>query len=162
MLARDVIFFKNRYYTIIVVIMVATYVIVSILRHLGEMRQEGELDETKADEYIGKTVLVGIYHLDHNEKLLEKKEWHGVIETFSSTKGIIVKLHNSNETFTLPPDIRGIRKADPGTYRLKLTGEEVENPYYLAEWDVVKPPPDEVDPKRVGDIPFGLSTSDEE
>jgi len=69
-----------------------------------------ELDESKASEYIGKTILLGVTYLDHNEELIEQKQWHGVIETFSNSEGIRIKLANSDHPCCLPPDPSGIRQ----------------------------------------------------
>lgn len=99
------------------------------------------LDESKAPEYIGKTILLGVTYLDHNEKLLGQNQWFGTIVTFSNTEGIRIRLHNSDEPCALPPGPRGIRKAEPGTYTLRSTGEEIIDPDYLATWTCVKPKP---------------------
>jgi len=101
-----------------------------------------ELDESKASEYIGKTILLGVTYLDHNEELIEQKQWHGVIETFSNSEGIRIKLANSDHPCCLPPDPRGIRRAKPGIYKLRSTGEEIEDPDYLATWERIAPGPD--------------------
>jgi hypothetical protein len=99
------------------------------------------LDETKAAEYVGKTVLLGVTDLDHNEKLIGQHQWVGTILAFSNKEGIRIKLRNSDQPCGLPPDPRGIRKAKPGVYKLRSTGEEVVNPDYLATWTRVKPKP---------------------
>lgn len=88
------------------------------------MKQQ-KLDENKAHEYIGKTVLLGVTYLDHNDNLIEQKQWVGIIETFTKIEGIKIKLMNSSEPCCLPPDPRGIRKAEPGIYKLRATGEEI-------------------------------------
>ena len=37
------------------------------------MHKNMKLDETKAKEYIGKTILLGVTYLDHDENFLEQK-----------------------------------------------------------------------------------------
>jgi len=96
------------------------------------------LDESGAGEYIGKTILVGITYLDHHQNLIERKQWHGIIETFSNSEGIRIKLAGSEDRCCLPPDPRGIQKAKPGIYTLKTTGEIIEDPDYLATWTHIK------------------------
>jgi hypothetical protein len=103
--------------------------------------EKPQLDEAKAAEYIGKTVLLGVTYLDHEEKLIEQRQWVGTILTFSNAEGIRIKLRDSDEPYCLPPDPRGIHKARPGVYRLRSTGEEVVDPDYLATWTCVKPKP---------------------
>ena len=112
------------------------------------------IDDSKAAEYIGKTVLIGVTYLDHNEELIEQKQWAGTISTFSQKEGIKIKLKDSDEPCCLPPDDRGIRNAPPGIYRLRSTGEEIENPDYLATWTCVKP-----DPKTKNTEPGGAANS---
>jgi len=104
---------------------------------------KSRLDESKASKYVGKTVLIGLTYLDHNEELIEQRQCVGTILTFSNEQGIRIRLQGSNEMFDLPPDQRGIRMAKPGTYRLRSTGEEVVNPDFLATWTITKPPPKE-------------------
>jgi hypothetical protein len=79
--------------------------------------------------------------LDHKDNLIEQKQCFGIIETFSNTEGIRIKLLNSSDPCCLPPDPRGIQKADPGIYKFRSTGEEIENPDYLATWTCTKPKP---------------------
>ncbi len=93
-----------------------------------------QLDETKASEFIGKTVLLGVTYLDHNEQLVERRQWFGTIIAFSNTEGIRIRLRDSDDLCGLPPDPRGIRKAKPGVYKLQSTGEEIVNPDFLATW----------------------------
>ena len=96
----------------------------------------GLIDDTKAGEYLGKTVLVGMTYLDHKGNLRTRKQFAGTISAFSRAEGIRIKLRESNDSFCLPPDDRGIGKAPSGTYRLRTTGEEIVNPDYLATWTV--------------------------
>jgi len=104
----------------------------------AEMKKP-QLDESKAGEYIGKTILLGVSYLDQNQKLLRQRQWVGTILTFSNTEGITIKLRDSDVPCALPPDPRGIQKAKPGVYKLRSTGEEVVDPDYLATWTCVAP-----------------------
>lgn len=103
------------------------------------------IDEAEAPEYIGKVVLLGVTYLDHEDKLLGQKQWVGTISMFSKKEGIQIKLLGSDEPCGLPPDKRGIRKAPPGSYRLRSTGEVIENPDYLATWTCVSRDPNKKD-----------------
>ena len=111
-----------------------------------------ELDESKAGEYIGKTVLLGVTYLDHNEKLLSQHQWVGMIVSFSNKDGIKIKLRSSDDPCALPPDPRAIRKAKRGVYKLRSTGEEVVDPDYVATWTCVKP---ETKKSTARGFPFG-------
>jgi hypothetical protein len=103
--------------------------------------EKPQLDESKAREYIGKTVLLGVTYLDHDEKFKAQRQWIGTITAFSNADGIRIKLRDSDEPCALPPDPRGIRKADRGVYKLRTTGEEIIDPDYLATWTSVEGPP---------------------
>jgi hypothetical protein len=100
-----------------------------------------QLDDSKAPDYVGKTVLLGVTYLDHNDKTQAQKQWVGTITAFSNKEGIRIKLRDSDEPCALPPDPRGIRKANRGVYKLRATGEEIVDPDYLATWTCVKGPP---------------------
>ncbi len=82
---------------------------------------------------IGKTVLIGITRLDHDGELIEQRQHVG---TFASMDGMIHVTLAGGEEFTLPPDLSAFRKAQPGIYRLRSTGEEIENPDFVASWTV--------------------------
>lgn len=90
------------------------------------------------DELIGKVILIGITYVDGEDNLLERKQWWGIVESASSDGGIRVALKNSSDPCVLPPDLSALRRAAPGTYRLKETGEVVEDPDYLATWTCVE------------------------
>lgn len=104
------------------------------------------IDDSKADEYLGKIVLLGVTYVDHEDKLIEQKQWVGTIVTFSRKEGIKIRLRDSDDPCALPPDERGIRIAPPGIYRLRSTGEEIENPDFLATWTCVSPDPKKKEP----------------
>jgi len=94
--------------------------------------EKPELDESKASEYVGRTILLGVTYVDDEERPLGRKQWFGTILTFNNREGIRIKLSNSDLPCSLPPDPRVIHKAKPGTYTLKSTGEEIANPDYIA------------------------------
>jgi hypothetical protein len=60
--------------------------------------EKPQLDESKAAEYIGKTVLLGVTYLDHEGKLIEQRQWVGTILTFSNARAF----ESSCETQTSP------------------------------------------------------------
>lgn len=89
------------------------------------------------DEYIGKRILVGLTYLDDNGQLIKQLQYHGVISRITA-KGIFIRLPNGNDHCALPPDTALLKKATPGDYRLRSTGEIVTNPDYLAQWTITK------------------------
>jgi len=99
------------------------------------------IDDSKAGEYLGKVVLLGVTYVDHEDKLIEQEQWVGTISAFSRKEGIKIRLRDSDDPCGLPADERGIRKAPPGIFRLRSTGEEIEHPDFLATWTCVIPDP---------------------
>jgi hypothetical protein len=100
----------------------------------------GRLEKAKA--IINKHVVIGLTYYDHEGTFLEQKQMHGKVISVDKNC-IMVELDGlrAGETFCLPRDLRAFRKASPGIYRLKSTGEEVVNPDYTTAWNITKPPP---------------------
>ena|SRR5687768_5532482 len=103
------------------------------------------MDETLAGTYIGKHLLIGMTYLDHDESFLEQKQFYGTIVRVNEVEGIVVKLHNSEEEFKLPPDLNSLQSAPKGEYRLHSTGEVIIDPDLLTTWTLTKPGPKEVE-----------------
>jgi hypothetical protein len=100
--------------------------------------EPSELDEELAARIIGKRLLVGLTFLRYDGELIEQKQLHGIVEQITKQAGIVIKLPDGS-TFRLPPDLRGIQEAPPGTYRLRATGEEVHDPDFLYTWTITRP-----------------------
>ena len=99
-------------------------------------------DDSGRDPYslVGKTVLIGITRLDHEDELIEKTEKFGRIASVDPDEGIKVDVGES-ELFTLPPNPEHFNDARPGLYRLRSTGETVEDPDLTTIWTIKEPPP---------------------
>jgi hypothetical protein len=98
-------------------------------------------DKERAQSYIGKHILIGLTYHDHEDNFIEQKQLHGVIVRVDEVQGIVVKLHNSEEEYKLPPDLRSFKEAPKGKFKLHSTGEIIINPDLLTTWIVNKPPP---------------------
>lgn len=98
-------------------------------------------DEALGKKIIGKRMLVGVTYLDSAGELESQQQLHGIVQSASKDQGILIKLEGvyEGEEWNMPPDTSGITKANPGTYNLRSTGEEVENPDYLCTWEVHSP-----------------------
>ena len=88
------------------------------------------------DEIAGKTVLIGITRVTHDEKFIEQVQHVGVVTSVGQS--IYLRLRNGDE-FRLPPDLSSFRRARPGVYRLRSTGEEVADPDFTTTWTVRAP-----------------------
>lgn len=99
-------------------------------------------DEELAASFVGKYILVGLTYQDHEGNELRREQIHGVIIS-ADRNGIEISLRGACEgtTWTMPPDLRGIFPADPGSYRLHQTNELVEDPDLVSTWTITEPPP---------------------
>jgi hypothetical protein len=81
---------------------------------------------------------VGLTVQDRRGKLLSRRQLHGRITHADPKRGLILQLEGSNlgGTYTLPPDLRSLKPAPPGEYRLRGTAEVVRDPDFLATWIV--------------------------
>jgi len=96
----------------------------------------------ESENYVGRTILVGVTYNDHEGRFIEQRQFHGIIERADSIEGIVVKLHDSGEYFYLPPQLDTLEIAPKGEYRLRNTGEVVVDPDFLTTWTTTKAPPD--------------------
>jgi hypothetical protein len=83
--------------------------------------------------FIGKRLLAGITDTDEKEKTLGQRQVHGTIVRLNRHECLVLRLPDGNE-FKLPPDVRRIRKAKRGQYRLRSTGQVVVDPDFTACW----------------------------
>lgn len=97
------------------------------------------MSEITFADLIGKVILIGITYTDTRDNVRGRKQWWGIVEQASMNEGIRVHLSGSSETSAFPPDLRAVRRAAPGEYRLKESGEIVTNPDFLATWICVEP-----------------------
>ena len=101
------------------------------------MAEQYDIDPARADEYVGKVILVGITHVDRDDTVVGQIQWHGIIEAVEPL--LQIRVSGSDEVRTLPPQVEN---AVPGAYTLRATGEVVTDPDFLATWTVeTKAPP---------------------
>lgn len=93
-----------------------------------------------AQQLVGKHVLVGVTFRNHDGEERLQHQYHGVVVSVGK-RGIALDVENtfSRGTLDLPPDLRGFTAAAPGSYRLRSTGEIVEDPDFIANWIVDLP-----------------------
>jgi len=105
------------------------------------------MDAEHAASFIGKHLLIGITYLDWQDNLIEQKQFHGNIDRINEREGIVIKLSDSSEEYSLPPDLNSLRPAEKGEYRLRSTGEIIIDPDFLTTWTIKKPKP-ETEPSK--------------
>ena len=96
-------------------------------------------DPEAAAKLVGKYVLIGVTELGADGQELARYQMHGVIDS-ASAEGVKVSLKGTREgqSWTMPPDPKGIQAVEPGRYGLRDTGEVIENPDLIAIWTVAK------------------------
>jgi hypothetical protein len=108
-------------------------------RRVSEPVDDDAPEEVGWDDLNGKQILVGLRIEDPRGKRLRMEQLYGRIVTSDPKRGICLELHTEGRTYWLPPDLRSVRRAPAGEYRLRSTGEVVENPDLLASWVLVQP-----------------------
>jgi hypothetical protein len=101
-----------------------------------------EWDDEFARTLIGRRVLVGItYRRRGDDSIVRLEQVYGVVRAVDRSRGITVVLEGAlaGQTRVLPPANNTFEPAPAGTYRLKTTGESVEDPDFTAMWDIFEP-----------------------
>jgi hypothetical protein len=93
-----------------------------------------DFNEELANAMIGKRMLVGLTHMNHENETTGVTQFHGEVVRASSRAGIVLRMSNSDVEFALPPDLSQIEPAPPGDYRLRSSGEVVKNPDFLCTY----------------------------
>ena len=85
---------------------------------------------------VGQSVLVGVTYVDEAGEILERVQFHGVIEQAGSEDGFAIRRADTGRLEWLPPDPAAFQPADPGEYRLRGSGDVVVDPDFLSTWTV--------------------------
>ncbi len=101
-----------------------------------------DFDEMKAEEMMGKYVLVGVNRLGSDEQVLSTEQIHGKVLRVSMEDGLII-LQSDGSEIDLPPILSCYQEADEGVYTLKSSNEKITNPDYLATFNVTAAQDDE-------------------
>jgi hypothetical protein len=95
-------------------------------------------DDEVARALIGKTVLVGLTHCTHDDEVVRREQFYGVVKSADRRRGIALELDGSRvgESHVLPPMTKVFEKARLGDYRLSTTGETVSDPSFIATYTI--------------------------
>ncbi len=91
--------------------------------------------ERAAQDLIGRTVIVGLAHADREGNILSREQYRGRITRANRREGVVIQTPSGAEK-TLPPDLRASFGARAGYYRLKGTGEVIDNPDLQTRWTI--------------------------
>jgi hypothetical protein len=92
--------------------------------------------EAFGDEYIGRSVLLGITYFGPNNLLRRQEQFLGTIMVVDFDEGIVVSCDPDGHTFVLPGDPSWVEKAPSARYKLRSTGLVITNPDYLANLSI--------------------------
>jgi hypothetical protein len=96
---------------------------------------------SELSELIGKSIVVGITRVDHKGEVVSQHQFHGRVDSLDD--GLVhIRVADNGEDYTLPPDPEAFKRARPGEYRLRGTGEVVVNPDFTSTWTVQAPDPE--------------------
>jgi hypothetical protein len=98
-------------------------------------------DQREADRLIGKYVLAGVTYLaSDDETVLSQLQYHGKITKAEPRVGFTIECEGASagKTMVLPPDLRAFQVAGMGQYRLRSTGEVINDPDMLTTLSVVQ------------------------
>jgi hypothetical protein len=98
-------------------------------------------DNEVANRLIGKLVLVGITYQSRLGEPVGMEQFFGTVSEVDSFRGIAVLLSgtHSGETKWFPPDPSAFHAAGKGQFRLRSTGEIVNDPDFTAQWTLTLP-----------------------
>ncbi len=96
------------------------------------------------DEFVGKTVLLGLTFTTAEGELIDQLQRHGIIEQVDPESGIAIRFvapgHPwDGELYWLPPDTGNLVAAAPGAYTLRSTGETIVDPDFTSTWEIESP-----------------------
>lgn len=81
------------------------------------------------EAFVGKRLLVGIRWTSNGE-VVREEQFHGLIVA-ADQEGLVIERADTGLRVVLPPQLRAAPK---GEYRLRITGEVVRDPDFLATW----------------------------
>jgi len=93
------------------------------------------MSEEELRDIVGKYILVGLTHVDADQKPHRYEQVHGRVARANRREGIVLSRPDGSE-YQLPPSMEGFQKGEEGEYRLRSTGEIVENPDYVVTYFV--------------------------
>ena len=85
------------------------------------------------DEYIGRTLLLGVTYTGPDGGFRSQAQFVGTIMIVDFERGIVLSCEPDGQTFVLPGDPCWVERASPGEYRLRATGQVVTNPDFTSK-----------------------------
>ena len=95
--------------------------------------------EAFGDEYIGRSLLLGVTYTGPDGELRRQEQVVGTIMVVDFDEGVVVSCEPDGSPFVLPGDPSWVEKAPRAEYRLRSTGQVVTNPDYIAQVTIRQP-----------------------
>ncbi len=93
----------------------------------------------QAETMIGKKVLVSLTCMNDFGDLDAFEQFAGTIVRIDNKDGLVVMREDTQEEFSLPPDLDHYQVAKSGDYKLAESDTIVSNPDFVVEWDIYPP-----------------------
>ncbi|UUS14199.1 hypothetical protein NMB32_20750 [Stenotrophomonas sp. CD2] len=90
------------------------------------------LDDAKAEEMIGKVVLVGVTRYGGDGQVQGLEQYAGTVLRISADEGVVLADEDDGHERYLPPMLDQYQRAEPGEYRMRNSGMIVVDPDYLT------------------------------
>jgi hypothetical protein len=99
-------------------------------------------DQEEADGLVGQLVLAGMTYLAADGKTVTSQIqcWGRIVS--AKSEGIAIACEGktwAGQTMMLPPHLSAFQAARPGGYRLRSTGETIEDPDLTTSWTITQP-----------------------
>lgn len=101
----------------------------------------------------GKSVFVALTFVDVSGELLDQHQTTGTVDRITED-GFLLLRQPDGSHFRVPADPEFIRVAEPGEYRVRNSGQRVQNPDFLAMWEIAVRSAGEVERYRDGGFPL--------
>jgi hypothetical protein len=98
-----------------------------------------DYDAEFAADLVGKTLLVGLTYIREDGALISRRQIFGTVVSCDERAGIVLRLDEDGELFTIAPITEAIEPASPGVYQLRDDDAQVTDPDFTALLTVTKP-----------------------
>lgn len=95
-------------------------------------------DDDFANDLVGCTLLVGLTFVDHEDKMLRRRQIFGTVLSVDRHAGIVIR-QATDEEFVIAPMLDAIEAASPGIYQMADEDASVEDPHFTALLTVRSP-----------------------
>ncbi|MGH2756151.1 MAG: hypothetical protein ACRDLB_17195, partial [Actinomycetota bacterium] len=105
---------------------------VRLLVALRNVPADRSFDPLRARALTGKSVIVGIRYVDDSGVEVDAKQFYGRIRSFTDQEASVALPDGTY--MSLPPAPQAFTWARPGAYKLRSSGQEVQDPDVTTRW----------------------------